>query len=189
MKIIKKLPSKVKDRVGAQLNVNTDLVMLCFTTIPSTSNTLKKLVFNSNYHSYYSTQEFNTKKEEMSNIFNTYIMPQIKENNYPSFLQEWKLNIDAAEHEINMVEKYKPSEKNKINRIDDHKRWPASIKSTCQWFPFHAIMEHTGNIMQDDTHLISSLLKMFSNIENIFNNDDIICLSSCIIFPACSIMS
>ena len=57
-------------------------------------------------------------------------------------------------------EKYKPSEK-PINRIDDHEHWPASIKSKIQWFPFHAIMEHTGYIMQDDTHLISSLLKMF----------------------------
>ena len=40
-----------------------------------------------------------------------------------------------------------------------------SIKSTLQWFPFHAIMEYTGNIIQDDTHLTSSLLKMFSMFE------------------------
>ena len=52
----KKLSSKVKDRVGAELAVNTDLVMLCFTTIHSTSNTLKNLLINSNYHSSYSTQ-------------------------------------------------------------------------------------------------------------------------------------
>ena len=57
---------------------------------------------------------------------------------------------------------YKPSKKKIINRIADHEHWPASIKSTIQWFPFHTIMEHTGNIMQDDTHLISSLLNMFS---------------------------
>ena len=55
--------------------------------------------------------------------------------------------------------------KKQINLIDDHKHWPASIKSTFQWFPFHAIMEYTGNIMHDDTHLISSLLKMFSMFE------------------------
>ena len=60
---------------------------------------------------------------------------------------------------------YKPSEKKKINRIDDHKHWPASIKSTIQWFPFHTIMEHTGNITQDYKHLISSLLKIFSMLE------------------------
>ena len=34
-----------------------------------------------------------------------------------------------------------------------------------QWFTFHAIMEYTGNIMQDDMHLTSSLLKMFSMFE------------------------
>ena len=68
----------VKDIVGAELKVNTDLVMLCYTTTPSTSNTLKKLLINSNYHSSYSTQELNTKKEQMSNIFNTYFTPQIK---------------------------------------------------------------------------------------------------------------
>ena len=49
-----------------------------------------------------------------------------------------------------------------FNRIADHEHWTASIKSTIQWFPFRAITEHTGNIMQDDTHIISSLLKMFS---------------------------
>ena len=112
MKIIKKNPSKVKDRVGAELEVNTDLVMLCFTTIPSTSNKLKNLVINSIYHSSYSTREFNTKKEQMSNIFNTYVTPQIKEINHPEFLQEWKLNIDAAEYERNMAgNMYKPSSK------------------------------------------------------------------------------
>ena len=54
-----------------------------------------------------------------------------------------------------------PSHKKKVNRIDDFEHWPASIKSNIQWFPFHAIMKYTGNIMQDDTHLISSLLNIF----------------------------
>ena len=34
-----------------------------------------------------------------------------------------------------------------------------------QCFPYNEIMEYTGNIMQDDTHLTSSLLKMFSMFE------------------------
>ena len=55
----------------------------------------------------------------------------------------------------------KSPDKRKINRQDDHDHWSASIKSTCQWFPFHAVMEYTGNIMQDDTHLTSSLLNIF----------------------------
>ena len=50
-------------------------------------------------------------------------------------------------------------------RIDDFENWPESIKSTLQWFPFHEIMEYTGSVMQDDTYLTSSLLKMFSMFE------------------------
>ena len=60
-----------------------------------------------------------------------------------------------------MAETYTPSDKKKINRQADRDHWPASIKSTCQWFPFHAIMEYTGNIMEDDMHLTSYLLKIF----------------------------
>ena len=48
----------------------------------------------------------------MSTIFNTYVTPQIKEINNPAFLQERKLNIDAAEYEINMAANmYKPPKK------------------------------------------------------------------------------
>ena len=47
----------------------------------------------------------------MSNIFNTYATPQINEIFRPAILQEWQLNIDAAEYEINIAEKYKPSGK------------------------------------------------------------------------------
>ena len=72
--------------------------MLCYTTIPPTSNTLKKLLVNSNYHSSYTNQELNDKKEQMITIFSTYFTPQIKEINHPLFLQEWKLNLDATEY-------------------------------------------------------------------------------------------
>ena len=51
------------------------------------------------------------------------------------------------------------------NRIDDFEHWPESIKSTPQWFPFLEMIEYTGNVMQDDTHLTSSLVKMFSLFE------------------------
>ena len=56
-----------------------------------------------------------------------------------------------------------PLLKNKC--IDDFEHWPASIKSTMQWFPFLEIMEYTGYDMQVDTHLTISLLKMFSFFE------------------------
>ena len=97
----------------------------------------------------------------MSRLFSTYVIPQIKEINRPEIIQEWKLDIDAAEYEKNMSKSHVPSDKKKINRQDDHYHWPASIKSTLRWFPFRAIMEYTGNLMQDDMYLISSLLKMF----------------------------
>ena len=64
-----------------------------------------------------------------------------------------------------MAKSHLSSHKKKNNHIDDFKHRPASIKSTLRWFPFHAIMEYTGNIMQYDTHLTSSLLKMFSMFE------------------------
>ena len=64
-----------------------------------------------------------------------------------------------------MAKSHLSSNKKIINRQDDHNHGPASIKSTLQWFPFSAIMEYTGNIMQDDTHLTSSLLRMFSMFE------------------------
>ena len=63
----------------------------------------------------------------------------------------------------------------KLNSVDNHKHWPASIKETMQWFPFLAIIEHTTNKMQDDKGLILSLLKMFSmfKIRLSFGNEDL----------------
>ena len=80
------------------LKVNSDLFMLCYTTITSTSNTLKNLYTSKDYHSSYSTDNFNNQKEAMSRLFSTYVTPQIKEIYHPEIIQEWKLNIDAAEY-------------------------------------------------------------------------------------------
>ena len=76
---LKTLPVKVKDRVGAEVKMNSDLVMLCYTTITSTSHTLKNLYISKDYHSYYSTDNYNNQKEEMDRLFSTYVTPQIKE--------------------------------------------------------------------------------------------------------------
>ena len=57
------------------------------------------MLVNSNSHSTYTNQEFNDKKEEMINIFSTYVTPKIKDIQHPELLQEWKLNLDAAEYE------------------------------------------------------------------------------------------
>ena len=47
----------------------------------------------------------------MSRLFSTYVTPQIKEINHPEIIQEWKLNIDAAEYEKNMSKTNIPSDK------------------------------------------------------------------------------
>ena len=64
-----------------------------------------------------------------------------------------------------MTKSHLPSHKKEIICIDDIEHWPESIKSNLQKFPFHTIVEYTGNIMQDDTHVTSSLLKMFPMFE------------------------
>ena len=84
---LERLPYQVKDRFGAEVTTNSEKVMPCYTTIPSTSNTLKNLLVNSNSHSSYTSQEFNDKKEEMITIFSTYVAPQIKEIHHPTLLQ------------------------------------------------------------------------------------------------------
>ena len=48
-----KLPSEVKDRVHAEYIDNSDKVMICSTTITSTSNTLKNLAVNISFHYLY----------------------------------------------------------------------------------------------------------------------------------------
>ena len=84
----------------------------------------------------------------MITIFSTYVATQIKEIHHLPLLQEWKLNIDAEEYEKNMkANMYKPSEKNKIHRVDGDEHWPTSTKETIQWFPFLTITEHTANIL------------------------------------------
>ena len=50
-----KPPKLVQQRVGAELKVNSDLFVLCKTTIIFTSNTLKNLFISSYSHESYST--------------------------------------------------------------------------------------------------------------------------------------
>ena len=46
---LEKLPDKDKDRIHAEDTYNSDKVVMCITTIPSTSNTLKNLAVNKNF--------------------------------------------------------------------------------------------------------------------------------------------
>ena len=63
-KSLKRLPSQVKNRFGAEVTINSDKVMLYYTTINPTSNTMKNLLVDSNYHSSYTNKEFNDKKKK-----------------------------------------------------------------------------------------------------------------------------
>ena len=51
----------------------------------------------------------------MIRLFGTYVIPQIKEINHPAIIQEWNLNIDAAEYEKIWLNHIYPLIK-KINR-------------------------------------------------------------------------
>ena len=109
----------------------------------------------------------------MINIFSAYVAPQFKKIHHLELLQEWKLNLDAAEYEKNMKPNMnKPSEKKKIHCFNSDEHWPTSIKDSIQWFPFLTIMEHTANIMKTNNGLISSLLKMFSMFEISLSYED-----------------
>ena len=94
-----KLPNKVKDRIHEEDTYNYDKFMICNTTIPSKSNTLKNLVVNKSFHSSYIQTELNDKKETIINIFSEYVEPLLKYINHPALLQEWKLNLDATYYE------------------------------------------------------------------------------------------
>ena len=50
----------------------------------------------------------------MYRLFSTYITQKIKELYHPEIIQEWKLNIDAAEYENNMTLTHVPSTKKKL---------------------------------------------------------------------------
>ena len=50
---LEKIPSELKDRIYAEETDNSDKVMICSTTIPSTSNTLKNLLVNTSFHYSY----------------------------------------------------------------------------------------------------------------------------------------
>ena len=81
----------------------------------------------------------------MISIFSAYVAQQIKEIHHPALLQEWKLNLDAAEYKNNMkANMYKPSGKNKTHRVDSGEHCPTSMKEPIQWFNFLTIMENTA---------------------------------------------
>ena len=101
---------------------------------------MKNLAVNTHFCSSCIENELNNIKEDIINIFSEYVEPLMKEINQLELLQEWKINLDVANYERNID--------NKFNRFDSDKFWPTSIKDRIQWFLFLAIMEHTANITE-----------------------------------------
>ena len=60
-KNLAKLPIAVKQIIHAEVTDNSEYFMICINTIPSTSNTLKKLLLQKNLHSSYIQTEFDEK--------------------------------------------------------------------------------------------------------------------------------
>ena len=112
---MEKLPIEVKERIHAEETESSDKVMTCTKRIPSTSNTQNNLAVNKSFDSSYIRREFNDKKDMIINIFSAYVEPLLKYINHPELLQEWKLNLDAAEYERKIyINLYKPSEEKKL---------------------------------------------------------------------------
>ena len=99
---LEQLPNEVKDRIHEEERNNWDKVITCTTTIPSTSNTLKHLAVNKSFDYSFIQRKFNDKKDMIIKISSAYVESLLKDINHPELLQEWKLNIDAAEYEINV---------------------------------------------------------------------------------------
>ena len=61
--------------------------MTCITKITPTSNTLKNLVVDNFFHSYYIQRDFNANKEIIVSMFSAYIESLLKYINHPAFIQ------------------------------------------------------------------------------------------------------
>ena len=99
------------------------------------------------------------------NIFSAYVEPLLKDINHPELLQEWKLNIDAAQWKKKLILTYLNLLKKETNCHDSDLYWKTPIKDTIRWFTFFTITEHTTNIMKKKSGVIPSLLKEFAMFE------------------------
>ena len=77
-------------------------VMTCNTTIPSISNTLKKLLLQYDLNSLYNQTKYIGEEEIIHNIFSTYVEPLLNYINHPALVQEWKLSLDAPAYNTNL---------------------------------------------------------------------------------------
>ena len=98
---LKIIENEAKQRIRAMDTHDSDYVTTCTTEISSISNNLKKLLLQSDLHLSYTKIINNGKQESIHKIFSKYDEPLLNAINDLALVQEWKLNIDAAEYEKN----------------------------------------------------------------------------------------
>ena len=90
-----RVANESKQRTNATDMHDSKYVMTCNTAITSISNTLKKLLLQSNFHSSYIETIFNGKQESIDNIFSTYVEPLFNDINNTALVQYWTLKLDV----------------------------------------------------------------------------------------------
>ena len=83
---LEKLRNEVKQIVHKEQTYNSYCVMTCINTIPSTSNTLNKLLLHKFSHSFYSHTKCNDNEEIINSTFITYDEPLSYDSNHPALL-------------------------------------------------------------------------------------------------------
>ena len=83
-----RIENESKQAIHAMDTHDSEYVMTCTTAINSISNTLKKLLVQSDLHSSYIKTRYNGKGESINNSFSTYIEPLLSNINHPALVQE-----------------------------------------------------------------------------------------------------
>ena len=65
---------------------------------PPYQTTFKRVLLQLDLHSYYIQTIYNGRQKIINNIFSTYVEPLLNDIHHTALLQEWKLNLDAAEY-------------------------------------------------------------------------------------------
>ena len=83
-----KLTNEVKQIIYVEETDNSDYVITCINTIPSTSNTLNKLLLYKSVHYSYIQIKYNDQEVIINNTFISYVEPLLNDINYPALIQE-----------------------------------------------------------------------------------------------------
>ena len=82
-----KLPNEVNHKTHTEETDNSDFVMTCINTIPSTSNTLEKFLLHKSLHYSYIQTKYNDKEKAINNTLITYVESLLDNINHPALIQ------------------------------------------------------------------------------------------------------